>query len=210
MKRLNFPDSDLPHVIYEPDEIPDTPLPLIVFLHGRGERGTDLKRINIWGIPKYLDVGNDIPAILYAPQCPDTSENWVSQIDKIIAGIDAIQTNYNISKTHVAGFSMGGHGTQFLAITYPERFTAIAPCATYMYPDFDITDEVCVLKDKSLWYFHSEGDFVPINHTDNVIEKLRECNTGNLKYSRYIEPDHTQTADLAFLDEEFYSWILKQ
>lgn len=211
MKRLEYADANLPYIIYEPDAIdPDTPLPLIVFLHGSGERGTDINLVRKWGIPKYLDNGKDIPAIVYAPQCPETVENWKPVIEKVIAGIDALEEKYAISKTHVCGFSMGGHGTQYIAVNHPERFTAIAPAATFMYPNANITDKACILKDKALWYFHSEADFVPVEHSDKVVEKLRDCGATNLQYTRYEEADHTQTADLAFLNEEFYQWILRQ
>lgn len=211
MKRLDYADADLAYVVYEPDTIdPESPLPLIVFLHGRGERGTDISRVRIWGVPKYLDSGKDIPAIVYAPLCPGTVENWKPVSDKMIAGIDALEEKYKISKTHICGFSMGGHGTQYIAINHPERFTAIAPVATFMYPDADITEKACILKDKALWYFHSEADFVPVEHSDKVVAKLRDCDAENLQYSRYKDPDHTETADLAFLSEEFYQWILKQ
>lgn len=209
MKRHDFPDTDLPYVLYTPNEIDsNTPLPLILFLHGRGERGTDLDLVNKWGVPKYLNLGHDIPAIVLAPQCPETVENWTPVIENVIAVLDAIEAEYPISKTHICGFSMGGHGTQYTAVHYPERFTAVAPVATFMYPTADVTDKVCVLKAKPLWIFHSEADFVPVAHSDAVVAKLRECNASNLQYTRYTEPDHTETVDLAFLDEEFYQWIL--
>ena len=210
MKRFDFLDAELPYALYTPDTLEtDTALPLILFLHGRGERGTDLALVNKWGVPKYLDLGNDIPAIVLAPQCPETAENWTFVLDKVVSILDTVESDYGISRTHICGFSMGGHGTQYMAVTYPERFTAVAPVATYMYPTADITDKVCVLKDKPLWIFHSEADFVPVAHSDDVVEKLRECNASNLQYTRYTEPDHTETADLVFLDEEFYQWILK-
>lgn len=211
MKRHNFLNTDLPYALYTPEVIdPDIALPLILFLHGLGERGTDLALVDKWGVPKYIEQGNELSAIVLAPQCPDTSENWTAHIGRIISLIDSIEAEYNISKTHICGFSMGGHGTQYTAVHYPDRFTAIAPVATYMYPSADINDEVCVLKDKALWIFHSEADFVPVAHSDTVVSKLRDCHASNLTYTRYTEPDHTQTADLAFLDEEFYRWILAQ
>lgn len=208
MIRKDYPDTDLPYVLYLPNnlEAQDT-WPLIVFLHGRGEGGNDLELVRKWGVPKYLDAGNELPAIVYVPQ-NEMEVRWYMTDDKVLAGIDALSKEYPISKVHLTGFSMGGHGTCYIGVNNPERFASFAPVALFMYPEADVTEKICVLKDKSIWIFYSEGDFIPIEHSGNLVENLQVCHASQFKFIRYKEPDHTETADLAYFDEELYQWIL--
>lgn len=209
MQRIENLSADLPYLLYLPDDLDNQDSwQLIVFLHGRGERGTDLQLVNKWGVPKYVDAGNNLNAIVYAPQCPETIENWVPKVPLVLDGINKIEADYSISKTHITGFSMGGHGTHYLAVHHPERFASVAPVATYMYPSDDVTSQVCVLKDKPFWIFHSVGDFVPVAMSDSVVETLKNCDAQHLKYTRLTDEDHTQTADYAYLKKDFYEWML--
>lgn len=210
MKRQAVLNVDLPYLLYEPDyhDIADE-IPLIVFLHGRGERGTDLSLVNKWGVPKYLDSGQELPALVYAPQCPESVENWVTILGKVISKIDELQAHYRIRETHLTGFSMGGHGTHYLAVQHPDRFASVSPVATYMYPQDDVTNEVCILKDAPIWIFHSASDWVPVAHSDKVVATLRACDAQDLTYTRLSDEGHTETADFAYLNKDLYAWMLK-
>ncbi|MEM9953103.1 MAG: alpha/beta hydrolase-fold protein [Chloroflexota bacterium] len=209
MQRIENLSADLSYLLYLPDDInAQDEWQLILFLHGKGERGTDLSVVNKWGVPKYLDAGNDLNAIVYAPQCPESTEIWVPMLDKVIAGLDAIQSEYNISQTHITGFSMGGHGTHYLAVKHPERFVSVSPVAGRMYKSHDVTDEMCVLKEKRVWVFHSVADYVPVEDSDKVVEKLRACGAEQVFYTRYDDADHTETSDLVYFNQEFYEWML--
>lgn len=208
MKRIEYPDAPLPYTLYLPDDLgAQAEWQLIVFLHGRGEWGTDLELSRKHGVPNYLDAGNELPAIVYVPQTPE-EVYWYSQGDSVMAGIDALQSTYAISKTHITGFSMGGQGTWHMAVNHPERFASLSPVTTFDYLDDNLPSRVCVLKDTPLWTFHSDADFLPIDFTISLVETLRDCGSTTVKFTRYTDADHVETANLAYDHEDLYKWML--
>lgn len=103
--------------------------PLIVFLHGAGERGDDLSIVpkNGLRIVEEQDLWYD--CYIVAPQCPaDTF--WAARVESIKAFIDDMVKTYDIDTDRISltGISMGGFGTWFTAMAYPDMFSAIAPC----------------------------------------------------------------------------------
>lgn len=123
--------TNLPYLLYLPDDYSDEPedaLPLIMFLHGAGERGSNLKGVRTQGLPHKLDAGDNIPFIVLAPQCP-LDDWWANYTHTLITMLDYVIEHYNVDETRVylTGLSMGGFGTWHLATEYPNRFTAIAP-----------------------------------------------------------------------------------
>lgn len=103
-------------------------LPLIVFLHGAGERGTDINSVKIHGVPKIFDKGSDLRVITVSPQC-DTGTTWSAQVKELKEFIDFIVEEYGIDKKRISltGLSMGGFGTWAMGIEYPDYFSALAP-----------------------------------------------------------------------------------
>ena len=115
--------------VYTPNE--GTELPLLVYLHGAGERGDTpdvLDHILGHGIPKLLSEGREIPAVVLCPQCP-TNAVWDNIIFEARALIDRVTAEYHISPDRIllTGSSMGGYGTFALALANPTLFAAIAP-----------------------------------------------------------------------------------
>ena len=102
--------------------------PLILFLHGAGERGRDLDSVKRHGIPKIVETNPDFPFIAVSPQCPEDSW-WTSELHTINGLIEEVVEKYQVdtSRIYLTGLSMGGFGTWSLASMYPERFAAIAP-----------------------------------------------------------------------------------
>src|SRR5262245_46633890 len=102
--------------------------PLVMFLHGRGERSDDLDLVKLHGLPKNIVEGQHFPFVIVAPQCPITSY-WSEQTEALNALIDHIIASYliDINRVYLTGLSMGGTGTWFLAGRFPEKFAAIAP-----------------------------------------------------------------------------------
>ena len=94
--------------------------PLLLFLHGAGERGDDLELVKAHGPPKMIAQGRDFPFVVISPQCP--KDEWWS-IDALHALLDEIVETYRIDKARIyaTGLSMGGYGTWGLACTYAER-----------------------------------------------------------------------------------------
>ncbi|MCW4011906.1 MAG: alpha/beta hydrolase-fold protein, partial [Candidatus Bathyarchaeota archaeon] len=100
--------------------------PLLVFLHGAGERGDDLELVKIHGPPKLIEAGHDFPFIVVSPQV--SLDEWWSP-DTVVWLTKEIMENYSVDteRIYLTGLSMGGFGTWHTATKYPEMYAAIAP-----------------------------------------------------------------------------------
>src|SRR6266850_3254416 len=100
--------------------------PLILFLHGAGERGTNVWKVATHGPPKNVTSNPDFPFIVVSPQCPE-GEIWSN--DALLALLDEITLKHAVdtSRIYLTGLSMGGYGTWRLGLTHPEKFAAIVP-----------------------------------------------------------------------------------
>lgn len=110
--------------------------PLVLFLHGAGERGDDLDVACRWGYMQHIrDDGAEYPFIIVAPQCPD-DKYWGCYTESLLAFLDYICEILPVDteRVYLTGLSMGGTGTWMLAMAAPERFAAIAPvCGSGIY-----------------------------------------------------------------------------
>ena len=177
--------------------------PLMLFLHGAGERGSDLEVVKKHGPPKLIDAGKDFPFIVVSPQCP--KDMWWEPIE-LVALIDDISSKYKVDpdRIYVTGLSMGGFGSWRLAAYAPERLAAIAPICgggeTYWTKQF---------VHLPVWAFHGAKDTgVPLERSQAMVDALKK-NGGDPKLTVYPEAGHdswTATYD----NPEFYEWLLKQ
>ena len=123
-------ESVFPYIAYIPENLSSNPA-LIIQLHGAGERGNgeDVEKVLVHGFSKVVTDENLKDCILVMPQCP-TDTFWVAKIESIKKFIDNIVAQYSIdtSRIYLCGLSMGGFGTWYTAMAYPETFAAIAPC----------------------------------------------------------------------------------
>ena len=174
--------------------------PLLVFLHGAGERGDDLELVKIHGPPKLVEAGKRMPFIVVSPQLT-IGEWWspdmVAWLTKDLIGALRVDPE----RVYLTGLSMGGYGTWETAAKYPELFAAVTP--------------ICGRGDASMawklrhiptWIFHGAKDpVVPIKHSDDMNEALKQY--GNVKYTVYPEADHDSWTE-TYLNEELYRWFL--
>jgi predicted peptidase len=100
--------------------------PLVLFLHGSGERGDDLELVKKHGPPKLLDARPDFPAVVLSPQCPKDQRWNAAELAKLV---EAAANNLRIDRQrlYVTGLSMGGSGTWSLLADYPGLFAAAVP-----------------------------------------------------------------------------------
>jgi predicted peptidase len=100
--------------------------PLVLFLHGAGERGDDLELVKKHGPPKLISEGKEFPFIVVSPQCP--KDRWWEPIE-LIALLDDLQSKLKVDedRIYLTGLSMGGFGTWRLAAFAPDRLATIAP-----------------------------------------------------------------------------------
>lgn len=190
------------YLLYLPknyDESKDE-FPLVLFLHGAGERGTDIEKVMVHGLPRLINEGKDFPFIVISPQCPD---NMFWNTDVLAALLDEIEDNYRVDKNriYVTGLSMGGHGTWSLAIAQPNRFAAIAPICGWSNPTM-----ACTIKHIPIWVFHGAKDMVvPLSASEQMVEKLKSCNA-DVKLTIYPEANHDSWTE-TYNNEELYSWF---
>ena len=136
---------------------PDRSFPLILFLHGAGERGDDLDLVARHGPPKIVRQREDFPFIVVSPQCP--AEQWW-RAQPLAVLLDEVQARLRVDpdRIYLTGLSMGGYGVWEMALTYPHRFAAIAPVCGGGVP-------LCIARIAHLpaWVFHgAEDDVVPV------------------------------------------------
>jgi len=181
--------------------------PMMMFLHGAGERGDDLSLVKIHGPANIVESGKDFPFILVSPQCP--KDKWWSDSEQLLflnALLDEIIAEYDVdqSRIYLTGLSMGGFGTWALAIERPERFAAIAPvCGGGM--KF-LTSR---LKNVPTWVFHGEDDnVVPLSYSESMVDALKLAG-GDVRLTVYPKVGHDSWRN-AYADEKLYEWFLSQ
>ena len=184
--------------------------PLMLFLHGAGERGDSLELVKTHGPPKLVETNKSFPFVLISPQCPE-GDRWSSekQLEFLTALLDDIVENYRIDskRIYLTGLSMGGYGTWSLAIKHPNKFAAIAPICGGGNPE-----KVCEIKRVPTWVFHGAKDnVVPLKRSEEMVSALKACD-GNVQLTVYPEENHdswTETYDNPKLYEWFLSCNLK-
>ena len=149
---------------------PNKKYPLVLFLHGAGERSDDPDLIAIHGFMQHIKAGKDYPFICVAPQCPD-DKYWGCFTESLLAFLDYICETLpvDLDRVYLTGLSMGGTGTWMLAMAAPERFAAIAPvCGSGIYWYGGI------LTNMPIMMYHGDcDDIVPIS---NSVEMLNSIN----------------------------------
>ncbi len=183
--------------------------PLILFLHGAGERGEDLELVKKHGIPKLAE-GGDLPFIAVSPQCP--CETWWSDhIPALLALLDDVAARYAVDerRVYLTGLSMGGYGSWHLGAKHPERFAAVAPICGGGSWHAGFPAKVQALKGTPVWVFHGAKDpTVPLRESQVLVDKLTECG-GNVRFTVYPEAGHDSWT-AAYNDPALYEWLLEQ
>ena len=175
--------------------------PLMLFLHGAGERGDDLQLVKRHGVAKIVEEQPAFPLLVVSPQCPPT-EAWAPE--PLLALLDDIEQHYDVDpeRLYVTGLSMGGFGTWAVAIAAPARFAAIAPICGGGDPS-----RVGVLRHLPVWAFHGARDpIVPLQRTVEMVEALRQCG-GNVRFTVYPEAGHDAWT-ATYANPELYAWFL--
>jgi predicted peptidase len=177
--------------------------PLILFLHGAGERGDNADRIKKNGLPKILGQRPDFPFIVVSPQCP--AEGWWSS--EILATLlDEVEKKYRVDRKRIylTGLSMGGFGTWNLAMEQPDRFAAIAPICGRGNPLLSHR-----IKHVPVWVFHGAKDkVVPLSNSHEMVRSLRR-HGAKPKFTIYPDAAHDSWTR-TYENPRLYAWLLKQ
>src|SRR5262249_25165213 len=154
----------------------DKAWPLLLFLHGAGESGSDLKRVKRHGPPKLIERGKDFPFIVVSPQSP--GRGWDPRT--LNALLDDVAAKHKVDKdrSYVTGLSMGGFGTWALAAASPDRFAAIVPICGGGTPG-----DAKKIKDLPIWVFHGAKDsVVPPNRSEAMVKALKSAGAKEVKF----------------------------
>ncbi|MCQ2478072.1 MAG: dienelactone hydrolase family protein [Clostridia bacterium] len=175
-----------PYIAYIPDTVSENPS-VIFHLHGAGERGdgTNLDAVLKNGLPQIANDNNLKDTILIMPQCPQNSF-WVAEIKSLKLFFEACIEKYSVNrdKVFLCGLSMGGYGTWYTAMAFPQMFRAIAVCCGGGMPW-----NASVLT-MPIWAFHGKEDkTVKPSETYDMVEALLKCNA-DVKYTYFDGVGH--------------------
>lgn len=181
---------------------PSKDWPVIIFLHGSGETGTDLTIVKRNGLPKHLDTARTFPFLVISPQL-NNGGYW--NTNDLQSFLTEIQIKYNVDpkRIYLTGLSLGGIETWTWAITDPSEFAAIAPVSATGDPT-----KVAVLKHTPIWVFHGDQDpTVPYSGDVAMVNALKAAG-GNVQLFTVAGGKHN-IWNQVYTDKDLYAWMLK-
>jgi predicted peptidase len=179
--------------------------PLIVFLHGAGERGDNLEALFKHGPPKLIKEGRDIPAIVASPQCP-AGELWNPHGVKGLVDELAKRHRVDASRIYLTGLSMGGFATWETALEYPDTFAALVPICGGAGVRFLLAGRI---KHVPSWIFHGAKDpVVPAAFSEKMHSELKKQGA-DAQLTIYPEAQHDSWTE-AYATEALWTWIFAQ
>ncbi|WP_035663730.1 prolyl oligopeptidase family serine peptidase [Flavobacterium sp. ACAM 123] len=195
---------ELSYALHRPENTKEKK-PLIIFLHGSGEKGTDIEKVKVHGPFKYLK-NNELDAYVLAPQCPE-KEYWNSEVlYQLILKIQKENT-IDSSRIYLTGLSMGGWGAWNLAFAHPEMFAALVPIAGFV--DRVPMIENCKIATIPIKIFHGlVDDVVDVNYSIAIYKKLKPCNS-NISLTIFDDAGHDSWTRV-YDNKEIYDWMFQQ
>lgn len=184
-----------------------TEYPLVLLLHGAGERGNDNAKQLRHGAGEFAKPANrqKYPAIVLVPQCP-TGSTWGPLETSLLGLLDSIRKEYRVDgkRLYVTGLSMGGFGTWSLIASQPGLFAAAAPIC-----GGGNTETAARLKNVPIWAFHGDADKVVKPQLSRNMIKAVEKAGGKPKYTEYAGVGHDSWT-ATYADPEFLTWLFSQ
>jgi len=194
----------LKYLLHIPEAYPNDPQkkwPMIVFLHGAGERGDNLELLKTHGPPKIVQTRKDFPFIVISPQC--RLNEWWSPTEVMMI-VDEVCGKYRVDqdRVYLTGLSMGGYGTWQISMIYPDRFAAIAPICGGGDPT-----QVSRIKHLPIWVFHGGKDpVVPLARAEEMVDALKKIGA-DVKFTVYPEAGHDSWTE-TYNNPQLYEWFL--
>ncbi len=184
--------------------------PLVIFLHGSGERGSDIEIVKKNGPPKIIAQHAGSPFILVSPQLEtgvDGSRWDTAKLDALLADL---RQKYRIdsSRIYLTGLSLGGYATWDWALKRPDLFAAIVPVAAN---SENKAADPCVLRDMPIWAFHGDQDDVVDPLQGFAIVKAVDACKGSVRPKMTVYPQTTHGSwEPAYDDPGMWRWLLEQ
>ena len=196
--------STVRYWLYLPEDYgqPRKRYPLMLFLHGAGERGDDLDKVKLWGPPKRLEKGGKLPFIVASPQCP--KGRWWNT-EELLKLLDHLQATLAVDneRVYVTGLSMGGYGSWNLLAAAPNRFAAAVPiCGGGDPATADKFTHVAV------WAFHGDADeIVPAAKSKAMVDAIEAAGGKLARLTLYPGVAHNSWSE-TYANEKLYHWLL--
>jgi predicted peptidase len=184
--------------------------PLILFLHGAGERGAEVSKAATHGPAKYIKAHPDFPFILVSPLCP-AGRIWSN--DVLLELLDNVSRECLVdsNRVYLTGISMGGYGSWNLGLAYPERFAAMAPiCGGGELISLLLShrDKPEALKSLGIWAFHGAKDtVVPLAESQRMVDLAKKAGVQEAKLTIYPEAQHDSWSE-TYKNPKLYEWLL--
>lgn len=216
--------------VFVPSSAQPRPLPVVLFLHGSGERGDDGEKQTQAGLGPYVRAhAADFPALVVFPQSPE-GESWEGDTATMaLAALDAATAEFDgdRDRTSLTGMSRGGYGTWSLALREPARFAALVPVcggitAPGTRPDLDslyvgathdaadpFAEAAHQLRDIPSWIFHGAlDDVVPPEQSRRMHAALRDAGA-DVRYTEFPDANHNSW-DAAYRTGALWQWLFAQ
>lgn len=179
--------------------------PLVVFLHGSGERGADLELLKKHGPPKLLAAGQKFPAVVVSLQC-EPKQIWNPHGVKAVTDHIMKKERIDPKRVYLTGISMGGFGTWETAMEYPDTYAAILPICGGAGVRWVMAERIAKLP---CWIFHGDKDAaVPVEFSQKIYGALKKLNAP-VQLTIYPGVGHdswTQTYD----NPDVWKWLFEQ
>lgn len=196
---------ELGYALHRPANTKDKK-PLIVFISGDGEKGTDIEKVKIHGPFKYLKT-HQLDAYVLAPQCKE-NENWDTEsIYELILKIQK-ENKIDSERIYVTGLSSGGWASWNLAFAHPDLFAANVPVAGFV--DLIQLEKTCEIANIPTRIFHGLlDDVVKVDYAISVYKELKKCNAKDVQLTIFDDAGHDSWTRV-YDNPEIYDWMLKQ
>lgn len=187
------------YIVYSPEKKDDN-LPLLLFLHGIGERGNKVEDVEKYALPKYMNKF-EIPYIVVAPQCLDNNfwDYHLRDVEKILEEVYK-EYKYDKNRVFILGSSIGAFSVWNYIMSRLELFKDIVSV---------IDKTLLPLKEKAILMYHgSADDVIDVNESIQVYDKLKNIDSKNIELKIIENVNHFLTSH-AFKDKYLYEWLEK-
>ena len=209
MIRKNNSGNDgngLNNIVYIPENGNASELPLLIYLHGAGERGNNLDHLSRHAIPRLIENGREYNAVVLCPQCPANAV-WDNVVERLKNTIDSAVSEYGIKRDRIVltGSSMGGFGAVMTGMTYRNCFAGIAAVS-----GGGMSWRSSNLSDTPVMLYHGDNDnIVPIENSLMLYNSLKSkgCNAVlNILYGY----GHNDAIEKVYEEGNITHWLLSQ
>ena len=193
---------------YGKAEAKDKKWPVMLFLHGAGERGDgkgELDNVKKHGPPMLVEKKPNSPAtqfIIISPQCP-VKQGW--DVEALKGLLDEVVSSHKADpdRIYLTGLSMGGFGSWSMAAKYPDTFAAVAPICGGGSPA-----NAGKIKHLPIWVFHGDKDTaVPLQKSQEMVDALKAAGAKEVEFTVYPGVGHDSWVK-AYNDPKLYEWLL--